>query len=271
MAESPFGKGKKFGDFDSDGGDAGLTTLMAYILGQNKGQDLKQELGPGAIPTKGTSPSGATYENPEALAQVKGAEQQAQRVVETAPSRSIMRGTLQKAKMLADTVPAPKAGIGRIIKGAQNQFRGEVTQSLPQVKEYNSMIDSALTAFARTMFAEKGNVANWDIARVKKAFSDIAWDTEDTRALSWNRAIDTYNDVIGSYKSLSSELIDKRELMSPKEIGRSRLISGLNEYSDLTDDELEGAFEGDIEVVPKPYLEKLIKTYESRNLHQRKK
>jgi len=100
-------------------------------------------------------------------------------------------------------------------------------------------------------------------------FREYNYDTEDARALGWNRAIDTYNDVIGSYKSLETEKIDKRELLTPKEIGRSRLLSGINEYSDLTDEEMDGVFDGPVEIVPKPYLEKAVSEYERRRLHQR--
>ena len=61
MGESPFGKGKKFSEFDSGGGDSGLATLIGYILGQNKSQELKGELGSGAIPVGGTSQAGVQY------------------------------------------------------------------------------------------------------------------------------------------------------------------------------------------------------------------
>ncbi len=150
-------------------------------------------------------------------------------------------------------------------QGVSNQFKGDVTQEIPQISEYHKMVDSTLTAFARTMFAEKGNVANWDIARVKKAFSDIAWDTEDSRALSWNRAIDTYNEVMSSYKNIDpEELIDKREMMSPKEIGRARVLSGNTDFSDLSDEELAGAYVPNDKAVPRPFKEAMLKEVQRR-------
>lgn len=170
----------------------------------------------------------------------KAAEQKvAERTVETAPSRAVMKQTLIKAKQLADQVPAQKPGGQRLAGGLKTFFKGNVTQQIPQIPEYNNLINSGLTAFARTMFAEKGNVANWDIQRVRNAFSNIEWDTEDVRALSFNRAIDVYNDVMGSYKTIpQEELIDKREMLTPKEFGRARFLSGDGDFSDLTDDEL---------------------------------
>lgn len=204
-----------------------------------------------------------------------------ERVVETAPSRAIMKGTLIKSKRLADTVTPPPAGIDRLIKGASLAWKGNVTQELPQINEYNKNIDAALTAFARAMYAEKGNVANWDIERVKKAFSSIEWDTADARALSWNRAIDTYNDVMRAYSGVSGgfdptipkgeqvfnpleELIEKREMMSPYEIGRSRYLSGESIYDDLSDEELAAISEGPMNIVPSNIHQKYIEELKKR-------
>ena len=259
MAKAP-----SFGDES----DSGISTLLAYMLSQDKGKGLQQQL-PNAIATEGTdAATGAKFVDPVASGKVEAEKTMGQRTVETAPSRSIMRGTLVKAKQLTDTVPPAPKGIQKFIKGSQTAIKGE-TGEIPQIKEFHNMVDSALTSFARTMYAEKGNVANWDIARVKKSFSDIVWDTEDQRALGWNRAVDTYNDVIGAYKGLQGETIDKRELLSPKEIGRARFLSGANVYDDLSDEEMEGVFDGDVETIPKPFLEKAVAEYEKRGLHQK--
>lgn len=246
--------------------DSGLGALVGYMLAQQKGQGLQQQLGAGAIPVEGTDPgTGAKFENPENKAKVKQAEIEGQRVAETAPSRAVMKGTLIKAKQLTDTVPPAPVGIQKFIHGAKTSFAG-ATGEIPQIQEFHNMVDSSLTSFARTMYAEKGNVANWDIARVKKAFSDIVWDTEDQRSLGWNRAVDTYNDVIGSYKTLQNEMIDKRELLAPKEIGRARLLYGITDLSDLSDDELIGAVEGDIKPIPKTAREAALAELKKRGL-----
>ena len=254
----------------SGGGNSGMSALMGYILAQKKGQAGQAQMGPGSIATRQTDPStGVTTENPEAAAQVKSAETMGQRVAETSSPRAIMKGVLVNAKKLTDTVQPPPPGIGKFIKGAQTAIKGE-TGEIPQIKEFNRMIDSSLAAFSRTMYSEKGTQSDRDISRMRKAFSDITWDTEDQRALGWNRAIETYNDVIGSYKGLQNEILDKRELLSPKEIGRSRLLSGMNEYSDLNDEELEGVFEGPLNIEGiKPFLETAISEYEKRGLDKK--
>lgn len=51
------------------GSSAGLGTLLAYMVSQQKGKGLKQELGPSATATRATDPStGVTYETPEGQA-----------------------------------------------------------------------------------------------------------------------------------------------------------------------------------------------------------
>lgn len=187
-----------------------------------------------------------------------------ERIVETAPSRAVMKQTLVKAKKLVDQVQPQEPGMKRFTGGLQTWIKGK-TQEIPQIAEYENMVGSGLTAFARTMFAEKGNVANWDIARVKKAFSDIVWDTADNRALSFNRAVDIYNDVMNSYQSIpKEELLDKREMLTPKEMGRSRYLSGEGDFADLTDEEVASITEDDISKVNPKRNQELLQELERR-------
>ena len=246
------------------------SSVVNLNIDEARSQALHEQLGSGAVPVGGTDPlTGARFENPQGSAQVESAKIEGQKLAETASPRAIMRDTLVKAKQLADTVPPPQKGIQRLIQGSKNTYQG-ATGEIPQIQEFNNMIDSSLGAFGRTMFLEKGAQSDRDISRIKKSFSDIAWDTEDQRALGWNRAIDTYNNVIGTYKNLQNEKIDKRELLSPKEIGRATFLSGANKYDDLSDEELEGLFDGDVEDKRMlPFLENAIVEYEKRGLHQK--
>ena len=50
------------------GGGSGANTLLAYMMAQKKGQQLQEQLGPGAVVIRGTHPSGATFETPEGQA-----------------------------------------------------------------------------------------------------------------------------------------------------------------------------------------------------------
>ena len=245
---------------------SGAGQSMSGLISQQRGQASQQATPPGAVVTQVRNPyTGANYVDPVASGKVRAEEFMQEKVAETASPRAIMRGTLVKAKRLTDMVPAPPAGLNKIPKGINNVIKG-ATGEIPQINEFHNMIDSSLSAFGRTMFLEKGTQSNKDISRIKKSFADIAWDTEDQRALGWNRAIDTYNGVISSYKTLSGETIDKRELLSPKEIGRARFLSGENKFDDLTDEEISGATEGDLKMVPKPIKEKLYQEAKRRGL-----
>lgn len=211
---------------------------------------------------------------------VSAEEEKAKTAVQAGPSLGAVKGTLNQLKSLSNTVTPQQPGIKGIISGAGRAY-GTATGQEPQIKEYERLSNSMLAQFARTMATEKGNLANQDIARMKSAFLDMKFDTEDSRALGWDRFVDTYNDIIEGYGSVDGKpyvtllsgvgKLDKREFMTPREIGRSRILKvnpdgSSPKFDDLSDEELTEATNGDLKVVPLQNLQSLQEQGRKRGL-----
>ena len=257
-------------DFGGGGGNP-INNLAAAIAKQSNQQQLDREARaeaqkqiPGGILTK-ASGENVTTESPENIGKVKAAEEQAQMEIQNSPNIDYVSRQFKVLKQLADTVPTTEPGIRGIIKGSQTSYKGATSQ-IPQLSVYEGKKNSVLSIVARSMRAEKGNLAEGDVQRVSSGFGNLAFHTPDTKALTWDLLIDDINDTISSrgYKTIVP--LDKRQILSPAEIGRSRVLRGMSNFEDLNNEELTGATEGDLKVIPIHVLQALREEGKKRRL-----
>ena len=126
------------------GGQSGMAQLMAYMLSQQKGQGLQQQLGPDAIPVSGTDPStGGRFETNQSrfftadaqnqlnrIKQLKGVTREMEKLAVTLPTdlpraagtfgiSKLTGGRFgtESIKTYSDAIPAASAGVYRAITG----------------------------------------------------------------------------------------------------------------------------------------------------------
>lgn len=212
--------------FQGSGGGGNIQNQMMMLMMRNQ---LQQE--------------NAQMKNQQMVGQ-KEAEAEAKQLPTMKAGTVAMKDTLTRAKQVFDTVPRPEPGWGGKRTAIGNFIKGW-TGEIPQIGEYDSIIEPALSKFARVMYDERGTMANQDINRMYKIFSDIKGATKEQASLRWRGAIEQMNNFISGYKKLSDEFdpLDVRELMSSDEIGRSAILRGEKDFSSYTDEEIEAALD----------------------------
>ena len=167
-----------------------------------------------------------------------------------------IKESLSRLKNLSNTIPSTSPGLQRFIQSAAISFRAKFLGEFPQLHYYQSE-----KAWLRSKL-------DTTFIGMSVFLPELPYDTFDVRAMSWYNLVDQYNMRAEWYVKRFPEqvtLIDRRELMAPREIGRAALIH-LRNFEDLTNDELMEAFQGDLSWVNTDVLQTARMECEKRTL-----
>lgn len=141
--------------------------------------------------------------------------------------REILMGNMKRMKTLSDQVPAGKPGFNRFSVGAKSSMAGFM-QTMPQLNSYNRFKDVILGSVVQTIGSETSSrLSDQDINRMKNAFPNLPYDSEDQKALSWNVFLDTVNDVAQTYGATP---IAKEEFFNENDANILSRIPGSSYY-----------------------------------------
>src|SRR3990167_10004942 len=163
---------------------------------------------------------------PELAAETKLAEEEAK----LRKPREILLTNMKRMKDLADAVPAGKSGIDRFVAGGKAQV-GSFMQTLPQLNTYNRFKDVILGSVVQTVGSETSSrLSDQDIERMKNAFPNLPYDSEEQKALSWDIFFDTVNNVAQTY---GASPVPKEQFFNEKDYSVLKNIPGSSFYQQV--------------------------------------
>src|SRR3990167_102360 len=144
--------------------------------------------------------------------------------------REILLSNMKRIKRLSDQIPAGKPGISRFASGIQSSIKGFM-QTMPQLNTYNRFKDVILGSVVQTIGSETSSrLSDQDIERMKNAFPNLPYDSEEQKALSWDIFFDTVNNVAQTY---GTSPVPKEQFFNEKDYSVLKNIPGSSFYQQV--------------------------------------
>ncbi len=224
--------------FKSSGNSAGVSTLVGYMLGQQKMKQGKEDLGEGSVATKSTGGS-TTYESPEGQ-EFEARKKLRETAFTNAQKATLALGELDSLDESLDSLFGDIKDIGGVDgqKAVMQKFiNGVQMKNDPEYAALYKQIESKIPIFSRSLL-EVGNLAEREQAKTGKALPIIGPNKDITNFFLPDDPLTAKAKVKGLRKTFMS--IVQRNLkqaqegdINVSEFGSSEQNSSVNEEDPL--------------------------------------